>query len=51
MYITYEQPFVGCVFTASQMYDVYINLVDKEEYPDFDCWITDMVNSGVFESI
>lgn len=30
---------------------VYRNLVDKVEYPDFECWKADMLKSGVFEKM
>ena len=49
MYITYEQPFEGRTFTSDQLKEVYRDLADKTEYPDFTIWLTDMVKSGVFE--
>ena len=49
LYITYEQPFEGRTFTTKQMTEVYRDLADKKEYPDFHGWIADMVKSGVFE--
>ena len=49
MYITYEEPLKGKCFTEKQMYEVYKYLADKAEYPDFECWFTDMLKSGVFE--
>lgn len=49
MYITYKSPFVGQTFTEKQMQNVYANIVDKEEYPDFAYWKEDMLRSGVFE--
>ena len=51
MYITYEEPLKGKCFTEKQMHEVYKDLADKEEYPDFECWFTDMLKSGVFEKI
>lgn len=48
-YITYEDPFNGKTFTKKQMYEVYKTIVDKTEYPDFKCWMIDMLRSGVFE--
>lgn len=48
-YTTYEEPLKGKIFTEKQMYEVYKDLADKEEYPDFECWKTDMLKSGVFE--
>ena len=49
MYITYEEPFKGKTFTENQMHEVYRDLADKAEYPDFECWKIDMLKSGVFE--
>lgn len=49
-YITYEEPFKGRSFTINQLYEVYRDMVNKEEYPDFDCWFTDMLKSGVFRT-
>lgn len=48
MYITYEEPFKNRVFTLKQMKEVYADLADKVEYPDFECWLYDMLHSGVF---
>ena len=48
-YITYEEPLKGKCFTKKQMHEVYRDLVDKAEYPDFECWKMDMLKSGVFE--
>ena len=50
-FVTYEEPFVGRVFTASQMYEVYRDLADKREYPDFSVWLMDMIRSEVFEEV
>lgn len=49
-YITYEEPLQGRIFTE-QMYEVYRDMTDKKEYPNFDCWFTDMLRSGVFEEV
>ena len=49
-YITYEEPIRGRVFTEKQFYEVYRDLADKAEYPDYECWKTDMLKSGVFEA-
>lgn len=49
MYITYEEPLKGKIFTEKQMYEVYRDLADKTEYPDLECWKSDMLRSGVFE--
>ena len=51
LYTTYEEPLNGRVFTEKQMKEVYRDLVDKSEYLDFECWLLDMLKSGVFEEI
>lgn len=48
MYITYEEPFKCRAFTLMQMKEIYADLADKVEYPDFECWLHDMLHSGVF---
>ena len=35
-YITYEEPLKGKTFTEKQMHEVYRDLADKAEYPDFE---------------
>lgn len=50
-FVTYEEPFEGRTFTASQMKEVYRDMVDQDEYPDFKCWLLDMLRSGVFEEV
>ena len=50
-YITYEEPLQGRTFTARQMKEVYRDLADRTEYPDYECWLTDMLKSGVFEEL
>lgn len=50
-YITYEYPLEKKVFTYEQMKEVYRDLVDKEENPDFECWFIDILRSGVFEEV
>lgn len=51
-FTTYEEPFLqGRTFTERQMYEVYRDLADKNEYPDFECWFSDMLKSGVFEEV
>lgn len=49
MYITYEEPLKGRTFTEEQLQEVYRDMADKAEYADFECWISDMLKSGVFE--
>lgn len=51
MYITYEEPLKGRIFTKKQMHEVYRDMANKTEYPDFACWLADMVKSGVFEEV
>ena len=50
-YITYEQPFEGRVFNENQLHEVYRNMADKNEYPTFKIWKSDMLKSGVFEIV
>lgn len=50
-FITYEEPLKGRVFTLDQMPEVYRDLADKREYPDFSVWFMDMIRSGVFEEV
>lgn len=50
-FVTYEEPFEGETFTESEMADLYEQEVNKEEYPDFECWMIDMLKSGVFEEV
>lgn len=50
-YVTYEEPLAGRTFTVNQMHEVYRDLADKNEYPDFETWMIDMLRSGVFEEV
>ena len=50
-YITYEEPLKGKTFTEKQMHEVYRDSADRTEYPDFECWKTDMLKSGVFKEV
>lgn len=50
-YTTYEEPLKGRTFTEKQMHEVYRDLADKNEYPDFTIWMIDMLKSGVFEEV
>ena len=50
-FTTYEEPLKGRTFTEKQMHEVYRDLADKSEYPDFECWFSDMLKSGVFEEV
>lgn len=38
---------VDRTFTEEQFYEVYRDVVDKEEYPDFQCWLYDMKKCGL----
>ena len=51
MYISYEEPFNGRVFTSSQMKEVYRNTVNKDDFQTFDIWLYDMIKSGVFHIV
>ena len=51
LFITYEEPFFGRTFNLIQMKEVYRDLADKEEYNTFDIWLSDMLKSGVFETV
>lgn len=51
LYTTYEEPLKGRTFTEKQMHEVYRDLADKGEYPDFEIWLSDMLKSGVFEEV
>ena len=51
IFTTYEEPLNGRTFTEKQMHEVYRDLADKNEYPDFECWFSDMLKSGVFEEV
>ena len=50
-YITYEEPLKSKTFTERQMHEVYRDMADKAEYPNFECWFADMIKSGVFEEV
>lgn len=49
LFTTYEEPLKDRTFTEEQMQEVYRDLADKTEYPDFETWLQDMLKSGVFE--
>lgn len=49
VFVTYEEPLAGGKFTYNQMEEIYRDMADKEEYPDFQTWLHDMLKSGVFE--
>jgi hypothetical protein len=49
LYVTYEEPLKGRTFTETQLREVYRDMADKAEYPDYEIWKSDMLKSGVFE--
>lgn len=51
MYVTHEEPFKGRWFSECQMHEVYRDMADKVEYPDYECWKADMLKSGVFQRV
>ena len=50
-YVSYEEPYNGKIMSYNQMKRLYQDLVDKNEYREFDVWIADMLHSGVFEKV
>lgn len=36
------------LYSRSEMRETYQKKVDKSEYPDYECWLADMLKSGVF---
>lgn len=48
-YVTYEEPFKGKSFSKEDLMKLYEEIVNKTEYPDFECWFDDMIRSGVLE--
>ena len=48
MFTTYEEPFAGRSFTEHQMHNIYVLMISKSEYPTYECWIWDMLRSGVY---
>lgn len=49
-YVSYE-PEISGEYTEEELFQLYENMVDKTEYPDFDGWKWDMLRSGVFERL
>lgn len=49
-YISYEEGSNG-IFTEEEMQKIYTKQVNKEEYPDYESWLHDMLKSGVFEEV
>ena len=50
-YISYEEPINGRSFTYKQMQEVYRYQSFLQEYRGFDLFFSDMLRSGVFETI
>ena len=50
-YIAYEEPLKYRTFTEKQMHEVYRDLADKKEYPDFDAWIIAVLRTGIFMEV
>lgn len=38
-------------YTLPEMYTFYLQEVSKQEYPDFECWLVDMLRSGIFKRL
>ena len=49
-YVSYEEGSEG-KFTEQEMEDLYNEVVDKEEYADYEDWKWDVLRSGVFEHV
>lgn len=41
-------PDARILYSSCEMYETYRRKVDKHEYPNYDCWLADMLKSGVF---
>lgn len=49
-YRCYEEGYVG-EYTEKELIDLYKRVVDKKEYPDFKCWIADMLKLSIFVTV
>lgn len=49
-YRSYEPDFCG-TYSDDEMKNIYKLIVNKKEYQDFECWLFDMIKSGVFVEI
>lgn len=38
-------------YTFPEMYTLYLQEASKQEYPDFECWLVDMLRSGIFKRL
>ena len=38
-------------YTEKELIDLYKRVVDKKEYPDFKCWIADMLKLSIFVTV
>lgn len=43
----YVPEFMDRTFTENQLKEVYVNVIDKTEYPDFQSWLHDMLKCGL----
>ena len=50
VYACYE-PEISGFYTENEMKKLYVEAVDKDEYPDYVGWKWDMLRSGVFMKI
>lgn len=48
IYASYDEPFKGIICNYDKLKDIYKEMVDKEEYSDFDCWFIDMIKMSIF---
>lgn len=39
------------MYTFPEMYTFYLQEASKQEYPDFECWLVDMLRSGIFKRL
>lgn len=46
-YECYEDGFIG-KYTVDDLTEIYDKNIDEAEYPDFECWMTDMIRTGIF---
>ena len=50
VYVCYE-PEISGFYIEKEMKKLYVEAVDKDEYPDYVGWKWDMLRSGVFRKI
>lgn len=39
------------MYTFPEMYTLYLQEISKQEYPDFEGWIVEMLRSGIFKRL